>query len=189
MMCHRPGCLRVSLLALVSTVASLSGAPQSPSPQPPPAQTQQPNPQQPAPQPPNPFETVPTAPNVPQVKPGTTAPQSSGGLQPALPREDVIEAIQFRGARRVRQDTLQSLIFTKKGDRYDENSLHRDFIALWNTGRFDDIRIEREPEKTAGSSRLSWWSGPWFAPSTTTAISPCRNPTFWIASRSARSDW
>jgi len=146
MMCHRPGRLRVSLLALVSTVASLSGAPQSPSPQPPPAQTQQP--QQPAPQPPrppNPFETVPTGPAQPQVKPGTTAPQPAGpGLQPAQPREDAVEAIQFRGARRVRQDTLQSLIFTKKGDRYDENSLHRDFIALWNSGRFDDIRIERE---------------------------------------------
>ena len=25
--------------------------------------------------------------------------------------------------------------------------MHRDFIALWNTGRFDDIRIEREPGK------------------------------------------
>lgn len=42
------------------------------------------------------------------------------------------------------QDTLRALIFTKKGDKLDEEALHRDFMALWNTGRFDDIRLERE---------------------------------------------
>ena len=47
----------------------------------------------------------------------------------------------------MRQDTLQALIYSKKGDKYDEEALHRDFIALWNTGRFDDIRIERDPGK------------------------------------------
>ena len=62
--------------------------------------------------------------------------------------EDVIESIEFRGARRVPQDTLRALIFTKKGDKYDEESLHRDFMALWNTGRFDDIRMEREAGRT-----------------------------------------
>ncbi len=67
--------------------------------------------------------------------------------QPGQPPENIIEAIEFRGARRVRQDTLQALIYSKKGDKYDEEALHRDFIALWNTGRFDDIRIEREPGK------------------------------------------
>ena len=67
---------------------------------------------------------------------------------PGQPPENIIEGFEFRGARRVRQDTLQALIFTKKGDRYDEDSLHRDFMALWNSGRFDDIRIEREPGKT-----------------------------------------
>jgi outer membrane protein insertion porin family len=56
----------------------------------------------------------------------------------------VIEAIEFRGARRVPQDTLKAMIFSKKGDRYDPESLRRDFMALWNTGRFDDIRIETE---------------------------------------------
>ena len=56
--------------------------------------------------------------------------------------EDVIEAIEFRGARRVPQDTLRSMIFSKKGDRIDEDTLRRDFMAIWNTGRCDDIRIE-----------------------------------------------
>jgi outer membrane protein insertion porin family len=60
----------------------------------------------------------------------------------------VIEEIQFRGARRVPQDTLRALIFTKKGDKYNQESLDRDFMALWNTNRFDDITEEREPGKT-----------------------------------------
>src|SRR4029077_14835562 len=41
--------------------------------------------------------------------------------------------------------TLRAMIVTKRGDKYDEETLHRDFMALWHTGRFDDIRIEREP--------------------------------------------
>jgi len=56
----------------------------------------------------------------------------------------VIESINFRGARRVPQDTLRVLVVTKKGDAYDDEQLRRDFMALWNTGKFDDIRIERE---------------------------------------------
>jgi len=39
------------------------------------------------------------------------------------------------------------MIFTKRGDVYNQDSLHRDFMALWNSGRFDDIRIEREAGK------------------------------------------
>ena len=69
---------------------------------------------------------------------------------PAKPEDvpDVIEAVEFRGSRRVPQDTLRALIFTKKGDKYDPEALQRDFMALWNTGRFDDITLEREPGRT-----------------------------------------
>ncbi len=31
------------------------------------------------------------------------------------------------------------------GDVYDQAALERDFNSLWNTGYFDDLRIEREP--------------------------------------------
>jgi outer membrane protein insertion porin family len=94
---------------------------------------------------PGPFETVPEAkPEAEEAKPKPAQPPAE---QPgAVP--DVIEAVVFRGARRVPQDTLKSLIFTKKGDRYDPEALHRDFMQLWNTGRFDDITIEREAGKT-----------------------------------------
>jgi outer membrane protein insertion porin family len=60
----------------------------------------------------------------------------------------VIEAIEFRGVRRVPQDTLRAMIFTKRGDNYDDDTIHRDFMALWNTGRFDDIRVEKEAGRT-----------------------------------------
>ncbi len=118
---------------------------------------QNPQQQQQPPKPPNPFETVPEGKEEPakpaqpappvQPTPPPAAQEPARVTRPGQTPDNVIEAIEFRGARRVRQDTLQALIFTKKGDRFDEESLHRDFMALWNSGRFDDLRIEREPGK------------------------------------------
>src|ERR1700728_235312 len=160
MMFYRLGCLRAWVLCS-AVILSIAGARQAaaqnqPSPQ------QQP-PQQQPPKPPNPFETVPQAPaEAPKPAPPPAqpaqqpaqSPQAPQATRPAEPPQNIIEAIEFRGARRVRQDTLQALIFTKKGDRFDEESLHRDFMALWNSGRFDDIRIEREPGKTGWNIRF-----------------------------------
>lgn len=122
---------------------------QKPAQQPPPAKPKE----QPAPQKKqNPFEAVPEM--AEPAKPPAPAPQKPEAEAPkpageqAQPPENIIEAIEFRGSRRVPQDTLRALIFSRKGDRYDEESLHRDFMALWNTGRFDDIKLEREPGKT-----------------------------------------
>jgi len=143
---YRPGCLRALATCLLVSIPLLSqqGAP---------TPSQQPSPQPAKPQAPanrNPFETVPESteqPPAPRVEPAKPAPPE--GVQPGTqPPQDVIEAVEFRGARRVPQDTLRALIFSKKDDKYDEETLHRDFMALWNTGRFDDIRMEREPGKT-----------------------------------------
>jgi len=60
------------------------------------------------------------------------------------PPENVVEAVEFRGARRVPAETLRALIQTRRGDRLDESLLHYDFMSLWNTGRFDDISLEKE---------------------------------------------
>lgn len=87
------------------------------------------------PKPANPFETVTEA----QAPPPTAAQAT-----------DVIDSIEFRGSRRVPQDTLRAMIFTKKGDVYNDTSLHRDLITLWNQGRFDDLRLERERAETGG---------------------------------------
>jgi len=37
---------------------------------------------------------------------------------------------------------LRARIFSHQGDVYNENILDRDFMALWNTGFFDDVRLE-----------------------------------------------
>jgi outer membrane protein insertion porin family len=123
---------------------------------PPPAQPAQPAP--PAQPQQNPFE------NVPQAAPPAAAPQPPAaapapGQQPQLetpktpeapvqPSGEIVESIEFRGARRVPQDTLRALIFTKTGDVYNEEVLRRDLTTLWNTGRFDDIRVETEAGRT-----------------------------------------
>ncbi|MCC7173703.1 MAG: outer membrane protein assembly factor BamA [Bryobacterales bacterium] len=99
----------------------------------PPAKPETPAEPEPAKQAPSPFEQPPAAPRPEAAKPAA---------------EDVIEAIEFRGARRVPQDTLRAMIFTKRGDKIDPDSLRRDFMALWNTGRYDDIRVELEPGAT-----------------------------------------
>src|SRR5581483_2388325 len=115
----------------------------------PPAQTPQQKPAQPPQQKPaNPFETVPTA---PERQPGQ--PQQPANVQEAKPAQigpNIIEGVDFRGQRKVPQDTLRALIYTKKGDVYDEEAIHRDFIALWNTGRFDDIRVTKETGPQGG---------------------------------------
>jgi len=56
----------------------------------------------------------------------------------------VIEEIIIHGNRRIPADTIRARMFTRAGDVYDQSALERDFNSLWNTGYFDDLRIERE---------------------------------------------
>src|SRR5579859_1940247 len=146
--------------AFVCLVASLAPAwPQTQSPQttPPASQAKPAEPAKPPEEPKkaNPFENVqeaappPESPK-PAQQPGAPqleAPKAAAPVAPPTPG-NVIEAIEFRGARRIPQDTLRALIQSRKGDVYNEDALHRDFMLLWNSGRFDDIRIETEPGKT-----------------------------------------
>ena len=60
-------------------------------------------------------------------------------------QQGVIEQIVIHGNRRIPADTIRSRMFTRPGDVYDQAALERDFNSLWNTGYFDDLRIEREP--------------------------------------------
>lgn len=57
---------------------------------------------------------------------------------------DFIEEVEFRGARRIPRDSLTARVFTKRGDSFDADALRRDFMVLWNTGYFDDLRLEVE---------------------------------------------
>jgi len=59
--------------------------------------------------------------------------QQAGGMK--------IQRIEFVGNRRVRTDTLKARIFSREGDPYTEETLRRDFQALWNTKFFEDIKL------------------------------------------------
>jgi outer membrane protein insertion porin family len=153
MMFFRPRRLLAAMLCVLAMPVAIAQqtTSQPPAGQQPAAQTQpsQQGGQKPAQQPSqNPFETVPE-----EKAPETPPPPPAHGIQPppenpqAAGVPDVIEAIEFRGTRRVPQATLRALIFSKPGDKIDEEALHRDFMTLWNTGRLDDLRLEREPGK------------------------------------------
>jgi len=60
----------------------------------------------------------------------------------------VIDRIIFIGNRRIRSDTLKARIFSREGDPYNEETLRRDFQALWNTQFFEDVklRVEDSPD-------------------------------------------
>src|SRR5580704_518207 len=146
MMFPRPGGLRTLIVCVGSFLPLL--AQQTPAPAPQPAQqspAQQPPPA-PAPAKANPFETVPqAAPPAEAPKPAVAPIQAPGADRPPT---DEVEAVDFRGARRVPADTLRAMIATKKGEPLDAEILNRDFLTLWNTAKFNDIKVEREPGTT-----------------------------------------
>ena len=57
---------------------------------------------------------------------------------------ETIEQIRVIGNRRIPKETILARLFTHPGDTYDPISIERDFNSLWNTGYFEDLRIERE---------------------------------------------
>lgn len=55
-----------------------------------------------------------------------------------------IDQIRVIGNRRIPKETVLARLFTHPGDSYDPISIERDFNSLWNTGYFENLRIERE---------------------------------------------
>jgi outer membrane protein insertion porin family len=55
-----------------------------------------------------------------------------------------IDSIRVIGNRRIPKETILARLFTHPGDVYDPISIERDFNSLWNTGYFENLRIERE---------------------------------------------
>lgn len=62
----------------------------------------------------------------------------------AAENNQTIESIDVNGNRRIPKDTILSRVYSRAGDVYDEAALQRDLRSVWNTGYFDDVRIERE---------------------------------------------
>ncbi|MGC2285507.1 MAG: outer membrane protein assembly factor BamA [Candidatus Acidiferrum sp.] len=85
----------------------------------------------------------PTVESVPAADPQDAQQTPSG--QP----QTIIERIEFIGNRRIRSDTLKARIFSREGDVYNEETLRRDFQALWNTQFFEDVklRVEDSPDR------------------------------------------
>src|SRR5271165_2975458 len=71
---------------------------------------------------------------------------------PKATDKEFIERIDFTGNRRIRTDTLKARIFSRDGDPYNEETLRRDFQALWNTQFFEDLKltVEDSPDKPNG---------------------------------------
>ncbi len=67
--------------------------------------------------------------------------------EPQQQQQQVIESIRFLGNRRVPQETLRARTFSKVGDPYDPEALRRDFMSLWNSAFFEDIRLEVDDGK------------------------------------------
>jgi outer membrane protein insertion porin family len=87
-------------------------------------------------------------PDSPSTASQPQAVQQAANAQP----QGVIERIDFFGNRRIRSDTLKARIFSREGDPYNEETLRRDFQALWNTQFFEDVklRVEDSPDRADG---------------------------------------
>jgi outer membrane protein insertion porin family len=90
--------------------------------------------------------------NAPMAAPITLAAAAAGSATPQQPSDKpqaVIARIDFVGNRRIRTDTLKARIFSREGDTYNEETLRRDFQALWNTQFFEDVklRVEDSPDR------------------------------------------
>lgn len=77
-----------------------------------------------------------------------TAPVTPGQVGP------VIESISFEGNRRMRSETLMARILDRAGDPYNEDTLKRDFHALWNTQYFEDIRLEVQDNPKTPNAKI-----------------------------------
>src|ERR1700694_5992690 len=95
-------------------------------------------------------DASPASPQSPQAQPANQPKSSSSvtGQPPAGGPAGAIERIEFLGNRRIRSDTLKARVFSREGDPYNEETLRRDFQALWNTQFFEDVklRVEDSPE-------------------------------------------
>jgi outer membrane protein insertion porin family len=66
------------------------------------------------------------------------APQAHSQESQTLCQPEVI------GNRHIPKETILARLFSHQGDLYDPQVVERDFNSLWNTGYFEDVRIERQ---------------------------------------------
>ena len=68
-------------------------------------------------------------------------PQFSAAAAPVGPQ--ILCQTQVVGNRRIPKESVLARLFSRPGDQLDPVVVERDFNSLWNTGYFDDVRIEK----------------------------------------------
>jgi outer membrane protein insertion porin family len=59
-------------------------------------------------------------------------------------QQSIIREIRIIGVRRIPRETVLARMFSRVGDPYDPLTVERDFNSLWNTGYFEDVRIQKQ---------------------------------------------
>ncbi len=62
----------------------------------------------------------------------------------AWAQANIITSIRVIGNRRIPKETILARLFSRENEAYDPATVERDFNSLWNTGYFENVRIERE---------------------------------------------
>src|SRR5437773_1238015 len=88
------------------------------------------------------------------IKDHAQASPTAPAQQTPVPQQGVIERIEFIGNRRVRTDTLKARIFSREADPYNEDTLRRDFQALWNTQFFEDVKLRVEDSPKRANAKI-----------------------------------
>lgn len=57
---------------------------------------------------------------------------------------NIVTGIRVIGNRRIPKETVLARLFSRENETYDPATVERDFNSLWNTGYFENVRIERE---------------------------------------------
>jgi outer membrane protein insertion porin family len=61
---------------------------------------------------------------------------------------------QVVGNRRIPKESILARLFSRPGDQFDPAVVERDFNSLWNTGYFENLRIERVDDATHSCVQL-----------------------------------
>ncbi len=70
--------------------------------------------------------------------------------QPGAPTGKRIERFEASGNTTVATDTIRVYLGVNQGDPYDPVAIQRNFLNLWQTGLFDDIRLETDTAPNGG---------------------------------------
>ena len=82
------------------------------------------------------------------VLPASAQVQATPQFTAAGATPEVLCPVQVVGNRRIPKESVLARLFSRPGDPYDPAIVERDYNSLWNTGYFENVRIERLDEST-----------------------------------------